>query len=347
MNSETKRCRKCDKLILSQSLFLHENNCQGRSNFIMRSRDFDDQNDVYMQDINIKGNNSLQEEFYHCEECDMYFDIFEKNDHILSHQYEESLNDDQSNGHNYRSIREVPSNAIRSNFRGSSGMNLNSSKGFNSSNSNPGYNRISATSNNGNVVQETTVNNGTTTTVTRVIRHPNGTLTSVSNTFSSGNNRGNNSSHFYRGNSGNNFNSNINVNINSDDEDNPFNSPFFPFRANRRIVNLNNQFGGDFEAFMNQLMQGVANANSIREHPVNDNILSLLPEIKIEDFNKLPAEKRDCVICLEKYKNEETVIILPCTHIFHTSCIKDWFKTQDTCPICKFKIDGNSVNGEN
>lgn len=64
---------------------------------------------------------------------------------------------------------------------------------------------------------------------------------------------------------------------------------------------------------------------------------------KIKDVTKLPTEKKDCVICLQDYKNEEEIITLPCTHLFHAACIKDWLQRDKSCPICKFTITNESL----
>lgn len=37
-------------------------------------------------------------------------------------------------------------------------------------------------------------------------------------------------------------------------------------------------------------------------------------------------------------------MILPCVHIFHSKCIRDWFGSKDTCPICKFKLTPENIN---
>jgi hypothetical protein len=85
--------------------------------------------------------------------------------------------------------------------------------------------------------------------------------------------------------------------------------------------------------------------NYRRVNPVNENLISALPQIEIKDLSKLPAEKKDCVICLSNYELNEKVIILPCTHIFHNHCLKSWFRNQDTCPICKFKVNESNIIG--
>ena len=43
----------------------------------------------------------------------------------------------------------------------------------------------------------------------------------------------------------------------------------------------------------------------------------------------------DCSICLEIFKNNESVISLPCNHIFHHECIQTWLKNSNNCPLCR------------
>ena len=45
-----------------------------------------------------------------------------------------------------------------------------------------------------------------------------------------------------------------------------------------------------------------------------------------------------CSICFEKFNNDEEQ--LKCSHIFHKKCIDEWTKTQATCPICRYEIEG-------
>ena len=54
-----------------------------------------------------------------------------------------------------------------------------------------------------------------------------------------------------------------------------------------------------------------------------------------------------CGICYEEFKDGETgVYMLPChpEHIFHGVCIKDWFKKQAVCPLCRCKMDPTRGN---
>merc|ERR1712013_397767 len=56
-------------------------------------------------------------------------------------------------------------------------------------------------------------------------------------------------------------------------------------------------------------------------------------------------KKEQCSICLEEFKNGDSIRRLPCFHIFHTHEIDRWLKTgNDKCPICRVPIDGQMQN---
>ncbi|KAG8730790.1 hypothetical protein FRC11_005811 [Ceratobasidium sp. 423] len=44
-----------------------------------------------------------------------------------------------------------------------------------------------------------------------------------------------------------------------------------------------------------------------------------------------------CGICLTQFKNNESAVLLPCLHSFHTNCIMSWFVRQEVpaCPHCR------------
>ena len=71
---------------------------------------------------------------------------------------------------------------------------------------------------------------------------------------------------------------------------------------------------------------------------LDDDTINNYPISKIKDINKLSEDKKRCTICLEDFKNNDDTIILPCIHIFHEECIKNWMKQNDSCPICKYQI---------
>ena len=66
---------------------------------------------------------------------------------------------------------------------------------------------------------------------------------------------------------------------------------------------------------------------------------------KKTDLEKLGEEKyksninqKECVICMESFKENEKIRKLKCSHIFHLNCIDGWFENNKNCPICKKDI---------
>ena len=48
----------------------------------------------------------------------------------------------------------------------------------------------------------------------------------------------------------------------------------------------------------------------------------------------------ECVICMMEYKPNDETIQLPCDprHFFHSACIENWLKKNNSCPMCKAPI---------
>jgi hypothetical protein len=49
----------------------------------------------------------------------------------------------------------------------------------------------------------------------------------------------------------------------------------------------------------------------------------------------LHLEDSSCSICLAEYVHLDSVISLPCHHLFHRSCVTSWLLGHRTCPLCK------------
>lgn len=53
-------------------------------------------------------------------------------------------------------------------------------------------------------------------------------------------------------------------------------------------------------------------------------------------------ESETCVICL---RNLYDTCTLQCGHGFHTQCIMQWFRYQNTCPVCRHVVvDGEEMD---
>lgn len=70
--------------------------------------------------------------------------------------------------------------------------------------------------------------------------------------------------------------------------------------------------------------------------PVEAELLVLLPKIELIDINRV--EDKTCAICMKEYEKHDKLLTTPCNHNYHYDCIRGWFRKNNTCPICKFKV---------
>ena len=69
----------------------------------------------------------------------------------------------------------------------------------------------------------------------------------------------------------------------------------------------------------------------------NDNIVL---NINSEKYNHIIHTQFDiCSICQDCFNEEQSISILLCEHYFHTTCINEWGKYKQECPMCKSAID--------
>ena len=62
-------------------------------------------------------------------------------------------------------------------------------------------------------------------------------------------------------------------------------------------------------------------------------ILNGLEEVELNEQFKNKEEIK-CAICLENFSIGDKISYLPCIHFFHSSCIKNWIRIKNKCPIC-------------
>ncbi|KAF2309854.1 hypothetical protein GH714_005384 [Hevea brasiliensis] len=47
-----------------------------------------------------------------------------------------------------------------------------------------------------------------------------------------------------------------------------------------------------------------------------------------------------CVVCLEELEEEDDLIELPCSHLYHEGCIVKWLLSSHLCPLCRILPPG-------
>jgi len=110
--------------------------------------------------------------------------------------------------------------------------------------------------------------------------------------------------------------------------------------------NFRSNFGNDigniadiFEMLRNQ----TSSVNENRHKATSDKALNNLKKFKMNDkyCKKSPEgklENPNCCICISDINMNEETVLLPCGHLFHWSCVLEWLKQNNTCPVCRFEL---------
>jgi hypothetical protein len=52
---------------------------------------------------------------------------------------------------------------------------------------------------------------------------------------------------------------------------------------------------------------------------------------------------RTCTVCHSDFSQGETVAVLPCNHLYHENCIRNWGIYRATCPLCRKDIPDREI----
>lgn len=100
--------------------------------------------------------------------------------------------------------------------------------------------------------------------------------------------------------------------------------------ARRSVISM---FGSGEAAARESARQALAAAH----------IRAIMPATKTyaearKEHEKLAGElelSEDCPICFDAFGETQSVRMLRCSHVFHTSCVDEWFTRANCCPCCK------------
>ena len=74
--------------------------------------------------------------------------------------------------------------------------------------------------------------------------------------------------------------------------------------------------------------------NKEKQTKIDDSVYSTNEiEKKLENLEKL--RKWNCINAYKRINKNESIVITPCKHLFHPSCIENWWKLKLECPFCR------------
>ncbi|XP_018591521.2 RING finger protein 150a isoform X1 [Scleropages formosus] len=85
-----------------------------------------------------------------------------------------------------------------------------------------------------------------------------------------------------------------------------------------------------------------ANARDRNQRRLGDAAKKAISKLQVRTIRKGDKETEsdfdNCAVCIEGYKPNDVVRILPCRHVFHKNCVDPWLQDHRTCPMCKMNI---------
>jgi E3 ubiquitin-protein ligase RNF115/126 len=77
--------------------------------------------------------------------------------------------------------------------------------------------------------------------------------------------------------------------------------------------------------------------------PASSDVIQNLPCIQVSEEDLGEECNRECCICFYEHKvGDVQVARLPCGHLFHQNCIRDWLTKKCTCPICRYELPSDN-----
>mmetsp|Transcript_41620 Transcript_41620/g.75494 ORF Transcript_41620/g.75494 Transcript_41620/m.75494 type:complete len:492 (-) Transcript_41620:105-1580(-) len=80
--------------------------------------------------------------------------------------------------------------------------------------------------------------------------------------------------------------------------------------------------------------------------PACELVRDALPRVVVTKEDLIDSTNSKCSVCLEDYQAGAHATRMLCGHLFCTSCIRDWLRTANSCPVCRFELRTNDDDYE-
>lgn len=84
------------------------------------------------------------------------------------------------------------------------------------------------------------------------------------------------------------------------------------------------------------------NDDSPEPEPSSSSAIEALPKVKISQEHLVCNS--NCAVCKDEFEVGVEVRELPCRHFYHSECIVPWLQTNNTCPVCRYEVQGCCSN---
>ncbi|KAL1549372.1 RING-H2 finger protein ATL52-like [Salvia divinorum] len=72
---------------------------------------------------------------------------------------------------------------------------------------------------------------------------------------------------------------------------------------------------------------------------VDNKVIESIPIVAFSEWKRSGINQGECAVCLGEFEDDDSVRLLPnCTHVFHVSCIDQWFAAHTSCPLCRIPV---------
>lgn len=80
--------------------------------------------------------------------------------------------------------------------------------------------------------------------------------------------------------------------------------------------------------------------------PTAASAMKSLAKIKVTKHDIEANESTECSICLDDLVVGQPATRIPCGHLYHEDCVKDWLKKSNECPVCRYELPTDNAEYE-